>query len=175
MRGTKRLALFVGLAFLLSGCILAVACADDDDYDGRKRGLGPVDNPTYKEQCGACHFAYQPALLPSGSWRKILSGLRDHHGEEIDVEAEDIEIIIKYLEDNAAEYSSAKRARKIMRSLDGQTPTRISQVPYILQKHDDLSEEDFKQEQIGSRSNCAACHTTAEQGDYDDDHVTIPK
>jgi len=62
---------------------------DDDDRKRnrhhskkyRKRYLTPVNKPIYKEECGACHFAYQPELLPSGSWEKILAGLEDHFGE----------------------------------------------------------------------------------------------
>ncbi|MDZ7696298.1 MAG: hypothetical protein U5R49_04980 [Deltaproteobacteria bacterium] len=31
-----------------------------------------------------------------------------------------------------------------------------------------------ERESIGSFSNCAACHTTAEKGTYDDDGIQIP-
>ena len=89
---------------------------DDDDHhsDDRKyskhssKRLNPVDNPTYKEICGDCHFAYQPELLPSGSWEKILAGLADHNGEEIEIDQESKKIIAEYLKANSAEYSSAK-------------------------------------------------------------------
>jgi hypothetical protein len=88
---------------------------DDDDHDRgeerrryRKRYrnesehygnhyLTPVNNPTYSEQCGACHFAYQPELLPSGSWGKILAGLDDHFGEFIELDADSKKIIGEYL------------------------------------------------------------------------------
>ena len=174
MRRLRKLSLLIGLVCLLSGFILVVACADEDEY-GSKKSFGHVDNPTYKEQCGACHFAYQPALLPSGSWSKILFGLEDHHGESVAIEEEDIGVIATYLEKNAAEHSPAKRARKIIRSLDGQTPKRITEVPYIRRKHHEIEEEIFKRESIGSLSNCIACHSTAERGVYEDDHVRIPK
>ncbi len=52
----------------------------DDHYES---SLKQVDNSTYKEACGACHFVYQPELLPSGSWVKILANLEDHFGETI--------------------------------------------------------------------------------------------
>ena len=87
MKAAGRLIFLIGLTFLLGVAVLTSACADEDEYDS-KRGLGTVDNPTYKEQCGACHFAYQPALLPSGSWHKILSSLDYHNGEEIVIEEE---------------------------------------------------------------------------------------
>ena len=77
---------------------------DDDDHDrGEKKRryqkrngndskhygehyLTPANNPIFKEECGGCHFTYQPELLPSGSWNKILEGLEDHYGEVIELD-----------------------------------------------------------------------------------------
>jgi hypothetical protein len=166
---------------------------DDDDHDrGEKRRryrkryrnesehygnryLKPVNNPTYSEQCGACHFAYQPELLPSASWGKILNGLDDHFGEFIELDADSKKIIGEYLKVNAAEHSSAKRAVKIMSSLGNRTPLRITQIPYIQEKHHEIPPEVFNRDSIGSLSNCSACHKTAERGIYDDDSVGIPR
>jgi len=156
---------------------------DDDDHDRRhsegraKAHLNPVNNDTYKEVCGACHFVYQPELLPSRSWEKILVGLPGHFGQEIEVDADSKKIILDYVKSNGAEYSSAKRAVKIMGSLGGQTPLRITEVPYIRDKHrgDDIPADAFQRKSVGSRSNCIACHTTAEKGIYDEDYVKIPE
>ena len=52
----------------------------DDHYESN---LKQVNNLTYKETCGACHFVYQPELLPSGAWIKILANLEDHFGETV--------------------------------------------------------------------------------------------
>ncbi len=174
MRGMGRLGLLIVLGCVFSVSIVASARADEDEHDSGK-GFGIVDNSTYKEQCGACHFSYQPALLPSGSWLKILSDLEDHNGEEVVIEEENKKIISKYLEENSAEHSSTKRARKIIRCLDGQTPNRITEVSYIRRKHHEIEEDVFKRESIGSRSNCTACHSTAERGVYEDDYAHIPK
>ena len=62
-----------------------------------------------------------------------------------------------------------------MRSLGSEVPTRITDVPYIRHKHRGIAPEVFQRKSIGSRSNCIACHTTAEQGIYDDDNVRIPE
>ena len=140
-----------------------------------KRYLTPVNNPTFKEECGACHFAYQPELLPSGSWDKILAGLEDHFGEFIELDPDSKKIIAEYLKANAADHSSAKRAVKIMRSLGNRTPLRITQIPYIQQKHHEVSPKVLERDSIGSLSNCSACHTTAEKGIYEDDYVEIPR
>jgi len=150
---------------------------DDHKYSKHhsKRYLNPVDNPTYKEECGACHFAYQPELLPSWSWEKVLAGLEDHFGEALELDPDSKKIVTEYLKANAAEHSSAKRAVKIMRSLRNRTPLRITEIPYIREKHHEVSPNVFKRESIGSLSNCSACHTTAAEGIYEDDYVSIPR
>ena len=146
--------------------------SNDDDYRGH---LKPVSNPAYKETCGECHFAYQPGLLPSASWLKILDQLDDHFGEGLDIDSETLKNISDYLVTNGAEKFSAKRSVKIMRSLGNQVPMRISEIPYIREKHHELNPEIYNRKSIGSLGNCAACHITAEKGIYDDDDVRIPE
>jgi len=104
-----------------------------------------------------------------------VTGLEDHFGEVIELDPDSKKIITEYLKANAAGSSSAKRAVKIMRSLGNQTPLRITEIPYILRKHHEVSPNVLKRESIGSLSNCSACHTTAEQGIYEDDNVVIPR
>ncbi len=144
-----------------------------DHYESRY--LLPVNNATYKENCGSCHFTYQPELLPSGSWKKILTSLEDHFGETVEIDSEAERVIAEYLHSNAAERSSAKRAVKITKCLGSNLPLRITQIPYIQKKHHEISPDVFKREAIGSLANCSACHTTAEKGIYDDDDVVIPR
>ncbi len=55
-------------------------------------GVRAVDNPLYAAECGGCHFAYQPGLLPEASWRKMMGSLADHFGENAELEARDAEI-----------------------------------------------------------------------------------
>lgn len=145
----------------------------DNDHD--ESYLKPVSNPTYETECGECHFLYQPELLPSASWMKILDQLDDHFGEEIELDPDSKNVISAYLKSNAAENSSAKRAVKIMQSLGNHVPMRVTDTPYIREKHHELNPEILKRESIGSLSNCIACHTTAEKGIYEDDNVKIPE
>jgi len=147
---------------------------NESEHHGN-RYLSTVNNPTYLETCGACHFAYQPELLPSGSWDKILAGLDDHFGEFIEIDPDSKKIIGEYLRANGAERSPAKRAAKIISSLGGKTPLRITEIPYIKEKHHEIPSEVLKRESIGSLSNCLACHKTAEKGIYDDDSAVIPR
>ncbi len=145
------------------------------EEDHHKSYLRQINNSTYEEECGACHFVYQPGLLPSASWVQILANLDDHFGEMIELDNDSRKIIADYLKSSSAEYSSAKRAVKIMRSLKGKTPFKITDIPYIIEKHHEISLSVLKRESIGSLSNCSACHTTAKDGIYEDDNVVIPK
>ena len=62
-----------------------------------------------------------------------------------------------------------------MRSLGNQVSMRITDTPYIIEKHDEVTPGVFKRESIGSLSHCIACHKTAENGIYEDDNVKISK
>jgi hypothetical protein len=184
-----------GLFFALIVATLAISVFDgsiasgDKDDQGRRnryrerhrdgaRGsshLKAVAQPAYKENCGVCHFAYQPELLPSASWENILNRSEDHFGESFELDEETKKEILGYLRTNGAEHSTAKRAVKILRSSGRQVPARITEIPFIREKHHDISAATLKRESIGSLSNCNACHTRAEEGIYDDAFVIIPK
>jgi hypothetical protein len=193
MKPSTRYVIFT-VSFLLTFSCIFEALSDDDHYKKRYRyrggrqkvdddrnghdnndNLKPVTNQTYKETCGGCHFTYQPELLPSTSWLKILNQLDNHFGEEIETDLATIKNISDYLTTNGAENSSAERSVKIMRCLGNETPIRITDIPYIRKKHHELDPAIFKRKSIGSLSNCIACHTTAEKGIYDDDDVKIPE
>lgn len=146
---------------------------DNGDHDGDDY-LKPVTSQTYREACGKCHLAYQPELMPSGSWQIILNQLDDHFGEEIEVDPDTIKTISEYLKTNSAENSLSKQSKKIMRCLGKQVPMRITDIPYIRREHHELDPAIFKRQSIGSLANCEACHITAERGIYDDDAVNIP-
>ena len=187
----KKITIFVSFLLVTANLISYTALADHDEHKEKKRhhqqkkdrelaendnknNLTTVNNPQYKENCGACHFTYPPELLPSGSWIKILASLSDHFGETIELDPEAATVISAYLKSNAAEFSAAEPAVKIMKSIGNQTPERITGIPYIQKKHSEIRPTIIKQKSIGSLSNCSKCHTTAENGIYDDDNVKIP-
>ncbi|MBU0968481.1 MAG: diheme cytochrome c [Proteobacteria bacterium] len=153
-----------------NSCLADDDCHHGDDYryPGNKNQhyLAPVTNPVYKETCGACHFAYQPELLPAASWQTILNNSADHFGESLEIDDDSRKGIAEYLQANSADKSGAKRAVKIIRSLGSSVPQRITDIPYIREKHHEISAKVFERPAIGSLSNCSACHKTAEQGIY---------
>ena len=173
--------------FLLISCILMIVTysfADEQhtkerrdkndhnqesDENGDKRLLSP-QNQTYLNFCGSCHFAYQPGLLPRASWDKMMS--EGHFGT---LDEQTRKQIMDYLKTNSAESNTSEISKKILASAGTNKPTKIMDIPYIREKHDEISPDVFKRKTIGSRSNCIACHTKAKEGNYEDDFVKIPK
>ncbi len=166
--------MWLRLISLLPIIVFFPAGAFPGDHSERKT-LPRVTNDVYKANCGSCHFAYQPGLLPAKSWLKIIDAQGGHAGGALSLDDKAKAEIRTYLTRNSAENTDSKRSRKILASIGSSAPTRISDVPYIREKHHDISEAVFSRKAIGSRGNCIACHRTAESGDYDDDNVTIPK
>jgi hypothetical protein len=144
--------------------------AEDDHHDGEhRRGgdhpreLGSVD-PTYVKECGACHVAYPPAMLPATAWRSILSGLDRHFGQNAELGPE----VRAQLESFAV--SSA--------GPDGHgtgSSMRITEQDWFRDEHDDVPQGAVARPEIRTMANCSACHPGAESWDFDDDRVKIPR
>ncbi|RMF13674.1 MAG: cytochrome C [Gammaproteobacteria bacterium] len=144
----------------------------------RKKEVEPVTDATWLEECGACHVAYPPGLLPARSWEKLLapSALEDHFGENAELDNETLNAIKAYALAHAADNSIYKRSRKVMASIrPDETPLRITETRYIRRKHSEIPEKYIKRnDKVGSLSNCDACHSEIQNGTFDDDTVIIP-
>lgn len=144
----------------------------------RTKGVKPVTDKLYQEECGACHFAYQPGLLPAKSWEKLLDAeaLRKHFGVNAELDDDTLKALRDYALANAADRSWYKRSRKIaVATAQGPAPLRITELHYISRKHHDIPEKMIKGNKgVKSLSFCDKCHTQAGQGVYDADTVNIP-
>jgi hypothetical protein len=144
----------------------------------RQKEVNPVNNKLYKDECGSCHFAYPPGLLPGKSWEKLLNekALSEHFGENAELDKADLATINEYVMANAADKSYFKRARKIAKATEGvEAPLRITEVRYIKRKHHEIPERMIKgNKDVKSLSYCDACHTQANKGVFDEDTVKIP-
>lgn len=198
-RGMMRVA-GAGLArimFLIMAISLAVflapACADHDEDHGKehkkesrhekdrhrdKKPAAPAvpaaAATAYAQECGACHHAYYPGLLPARSWEKLLANPGEHFGEQLPLAGAALAEVRAYLVANAADVSGNKRSRKIMQSIGSGTPLRIGEIAYLRDKHHELSAEVFARKSVGGLANCIACHKGASAGDFDDDSAVIP-
>lgn len=145
---------------------------------GRTKEVKPVTDKQYQDECGECHFAYQPGLLPARSWEKLLNAeaLRDHFGDNAEMDKDTLRAIHDYAVENSADKSWYKRSRKIaVATSEGPAPLRITELRYIERKHHEIPEKMVKgNKDVKSLSYCDKCHTQAAKGAFDADTVLIP-
>ena len=149
-----------------STALLALACALPAAWADSREMPASAMLPVYKQECAACHMAYPPGMLPASSWSRMMTRLDQHYGTDASLDAAMVRQIGTWLEAHAGTY---KRVREAPHQ------DRITQSAWFERKHRDVEPAVWKRAAVGSRANCMACHTRAEQGDFDDDRVRIPK
>ena len=147
-----------------------------ESFSNNKADVAPVNNQLYIKECGSCHFPYQPGLLPSNSWKKMMVNLDKHFETDATLAPEDFVTLSKYLNDNSAEKNMQyKRSNRIVSSLlPGQVADSISTTPYMIKKHKDIRKDLITQPDVKGLFNCMACHTTADKGIYSERAINIP-
>lgn len=148
------------LTYLAVGATSQLAIADSANRM-------PLDRlPSYQIECASCHLAYPPGFLPAQSWTSIMSGLSKHYGTDASLEPKDAVEISAWLKGYAGSYKRVKEAPP---------ENRITQSYWFQKKHRKIGVEDFVKPSVKSAANCNACHRHAEQGNFDDDNVRIPR
>ncbi|WP_201265641.1 diheme cytochrome c [Mariprofundus sp. EBB-1] len=146
----------------------------------RHRGVEPLVDKKYESSCGECHFAYQPGLLPSRSWAKMMrpEQLEDHFGENAELAEKERLYILKFLTENGADKTwHYKRSVKINQSIpENVTPLRITETPYIKKKHMEIPRRMIQDnKKVRGLSYCNKCHTEAvSKGQFSRTNVDIP-
>ena len=133
------------------------------DRDDRIR-IG--NSPLYQQECAACHLAYPPALLPAQSWERIMTNLSDHFGTDASLDVQTTQDISRWLQDNSEGHKAARSSPP---------QDRITQSRWFKHEHDEIAPDVWLRPKIKSASNCMACHTSADRGDFDEDNVRIPR
>lgn len=145
----------IALALLL--CIAGSAHADD-------KGSRVPLLARYVQECGTCHVAYPPALLPAASWQRLMGGLGKHYGSDAQLDPATVGELSRWLTANAG----GKRARS-------EPPEdRITRSAWFVREHDEISLATWRLPSVRSAANCAACHTGAEQGSYREREIRVP-
>lgn len=145
------------------------------DENGANRGIIAATDKQYAEECGACHFAYPPGLLPARSWEKLLSNLGDHFAENAELGADAVQSLTAYLTKNAADKVRNRLSASIAKSAAGSTPLRITELPYFKRQHREVPQRLVKDNPaVKSFSKCQVCHTRATQGSFSENEFNIP-
>ncbi len=187
MKSTTRIVMVLA-AGLVIGSVGLVLGSDDHDDDDDDRGYfsrwfkgststtASAEGSRYLEECGSCHFPYQPGLLPAQSWESLMANLGDHFGEDAELEEKDTRLIRNYLLDNAAGRVNHGLPNRIMVSRgQGSAPLRITETRFFRHEHDEIPVRMVRNNpDVLSFSNCGACHTRAMQGSFDEHQVKIP-
>jgi cytochrome b len=133
----------------------------------------PVD-PTYAQECGACHFAYPPSLAPAAVWGGLMDHLDSHFGEDASVDPATAAKLRLWLEENAAERWDT-RAAHLFRVRDPAAPMRITLTPAWTHIHRVIPVAVFAARAVGAKGACDACHHDAASGRFDPQKIAIPE
>jgi mono/diheme cytochrome c family protein len=148
---------------IISICLLAlvssIALADGN--------MLPLKIPEkVKSECASCHMLYAPGFLSKDSWGTIMGTLDKHYGTDASLDPQSVKEVSQWLFQYAGTY----------KRVNGAPPNdRMTESDWFIRKHKKVSNETWKNPKVKSKSNCMACHTTADKGQYDDDYVKVPK
>jgi len=144
--------------------------------DGGSDVLPRLTHKNWQQECASCHIAYAPSMLPKASWRRVMSGLEQHFGENASLDPATQADILRFLEANAADSGTSRMGDKVMQRMDkNAAPLRITETTWFVKKHDEVPRATWSRKSVGSAANCAACHQQAEKGVFDEHSVRIPK
>lgn len=157
---TRRLAR-AGARALLLALPLALPTARADSLTAPR-----VPSAEHARECGACHLAYPPGLLPSEAWRSLMGSLGTHFGSDASVDAATRTRLTQWLTEQAA------RGRRFA---EAPTDGRITATRWFQRKHRSIDTAVFSRPAVRGASQCDACHRDAATGGFDDDHARIPR
>jgi len=137
--------------------------------------LDPLpDNLIWRENCGECHLAYYPTLLPAASWSALMAQPQ-HFGEELDLENEIHHEIEQFLITHAAESGLNESGWKISQTtIAAKLPLQVTKTNYWRAQHETIEESMWQHPQVISAGNCEACHQDAQQGWFGDVAIFLP-
>jgi hypothetical protein len=121
--------------------------------------------PAYQRECASCHVAYPPGLLPAASWERLMQSLPRHFGTDASLDEAQVREISGWLVRNAGSRASVQAAPE----------DRITRTPWFIREHRKVPQGAWARVSIKSAANCAACHPQADQGDFDEHAIRIPR
>lgn len=135
-----------------------------------------ADNALWREECGSCHLAFHPSLLPARAWQHLMATQDQHFGADLALDAATAAAIGQFLAGASADAHATEPALKISQSLAADAvPLRVTETPYWVKKHRELGPAEWQLPTVKSKSNCSACHLDAEAGTFEDAAMKVPR
>ncbi len=95
-----------------------------------------------------------------------MGNLSRHYGTDASLDPTSVKELSIWLGANAG---TTKR-------VNGTPPQdRITRSPWFIREHDEVAPATWKLPAVKSAANCTACHTQADQGDFSERNVRIPR
>ncbi|WP_250479174.1 MULTISPECIES: diheme cytochrome c [unclassified Caballeronia] len=151
----------VWVGALLASLATSSVTADVDETRNQVNLL-----PKYRQECASCHIAYPPGMLSAGSWQRILSNMSHHFGTDASLDADSVKQISTWLAANSSGDAGAPASPP---------EDRITRSTWFRQEHAEVSAAVWKRPAVRSASNCTACHTHADQGNFNEHFIQIPR
>jgi mono/diheme cytochrome c family protein len=146
-------------AGLLSLAAVLPAQADE-------RPLMPASVPkAYTQECGACHTAYPPGMLPAQSWQRVMAGLGKHYGTDASLDETTVRQLATWLQADAGTYKRVSEAPP---------QDRITQSVWFRREHRGIDAAVWRHTSVRSAANCAACHSGADRGNFNERGLRFP-
>jgi hypothetical protein len=125
-------------------------------------------DPAYAKECGTCHMAYPPQLMPARGWQRLMSNLTDHFGESAQVDPALQKKLTDFLVANSAERAANQISMEVVSSLKpADVPVRITSVPFISGLHSAMLDPRWGgSPRPKTLAECGVCHYRVEAGDF---------
>jgi hypothetical protein len=131
-----------------------------------EKPLMPAGVPkAYTQECGACHTAYPPGLLPAPSWQRLMTGLDRHFGTDASLDEATVRQLAAWLQAHAGTYKRVSEAPP---------QDRITQSAWFQREHRGIDAAVWSHASVKSAANCAACHSGAERGSFSERGLRFP-
>ena len=154
---------FFHLARIATAFVAASGFANGAWADNNGRAVPLL--PQYKQECGACHVAYPPTLMPAASWTRIMANLPKHFGTDASLDTATANELSRWIQAHAGTYK---------RVSEEPPQDRITLSAWFERKHRKVEPAVWKHASVKSAANCAACHPGADRGDFDEHGLRVP-
>jgi hypothetical protein len=95
-----------------------------------------------------------------------MNNLPHHYGTDASLDSATLKELGTWLNANAGTF---RRVHEVP------PQDRITRSTWFIRQHNEVSAATWKLPAVKSASNCIACHTTAEKGDFNEHNVRIPR